>query len=192
MLSSRVKDTRYRAIDTRNSLLYFGNCLYSSHMELELNELSAAVGTRLMASNMMLATAESCTGGLIAVAVTDISGSSKWFDRGFVTYTNQSKQDMLGVKPETLTTHGAVSEQVVGEMAQGALQHSQAHISLAVSGIAGPFGGTEEKPVGTVCLAWAQKNTPVHTDTRFFQGDRQQIRQQATAAALQGVLELIA
>ncbi len=160
-------------------------------MELDLDELSAAVGNRLKARDMMLATAESCTGGLIAVVITDVSGSSKWFDRGFVTYTNQSKQDMLGVKAETLTAHGAVSEQVVGEMAQGALHHSQAQISLAVSGIAGPFGGSDEKPVGTVCLAWAQKNAPVHTDTRFFQGDRQQIRQQAVAAALQGVLEQI-
>lgn len=160
-------------------------------MKLELEELSAAVGSQLKAREMMLVTAESCTGGLVAVAITDVSGSSRWFDRGFVTYTNQSKQDMLGVKPGTITAHGAVSEQVVREMAEGALLYSQADISLAVSGIAGPFGGTEAKPVGTVCLAWAQKNTPAQSDTRFFQGNRQQIRKQAAAAALQGVLERI-
>lgn len=138
----------------------------------------------------MLATAESCTGGWVAKLITDIPGSSHWFERGFVTYTNESKQEMLGVAAETLASHGAVSEATVREMAQGALSHSRAQLSLAVSGIAGPGGGTPERPVGSVCFAWASQESGVHSEQRHFDGDRELIRRQAVATALQGVLEL--
>ena len=135
-----------------------------------------------------LACAESCTGGGIAAALTDVAGSSAWFDRGFVTYSNQAKQEMLGVSPETLLRHGAVSRETVMEMARGALERSRAQLTVAVSGIAGPGGGTRDKPVGTVWLAWASDGdvAAVH---RHFSGDRAAVRAASIDVALRGLLE---
>ena len=153
--------------------------------------IAQQVGDALLSRGWMLACAESCTGGGIAAAVTDIPGSSQWFDRGFVTYSNQAKLDMLGVRSETLSHNGAVSEATVAEMVAGALLRSQARVALAVSGIAGPGGGTVEKPVGTVCLAWQLRGQEAVLMTEHFKGDRAAIRQQTVQRALQGVLDVI-
>lgn len=153
--------------------------------------LATKVGAALQSHGMMLATAESCTGGGVASAVTEISGSSGWFDRGFVTYSNQAKVDMLGVSPDTLARFGAVSEATVREMVAGALRHSQAQIALAVSGIAGPGGGTPEKPVGMVWFAWGVKDGVSVVRLHQLAGNRGEIRAQAVRIALQGVLELL-
>ena len=140
----------------------------------------------------MLATAESCTGGWVAKVITQVSGSSQWFDRGFVTYSNIAKQEMLAVSAETLQQHGAVSEATVREMAVGALRHSHAQVALAISGIAGPGGGTADKPVGMVCFAWATADGPVRAATHRFQGNRDSIRRQAVLTALEGLLQQLA
>lgn len=152
--------------------------------------LARQVGVVLRMRGMMLATAESCTGGGIAQAVTRIAGSSAWFDRGFVTYSNAAKEEMLGVSPETIAHHGAVSEATVREMATGALQYSRAQVSVSVSGIAGPTGGTPEKPVGTVWFAWAANDT-VRTACHHLAGDRDAIRVKAARIALQGVINIL-
>jgi len=154
--------------------------------------LCSRVGEVLLARGWQLATAESCTGGAIAAAITDIAGSSQWFDRGFVTYSNPSKQDMLGVRATTLETAGAVSEATVAEMVRGALVHSLAQVTLAVSGIAGPGGGSADKPVGTVCLAWAMEGAQPVVRTEHFAGDRAAVRAQTVGRALQGVLDMLA
>lgn len=154
--------------------------------------LLGKIAANLISSGWMLTTAESCTGGWIAKVCTDLAGSSAWFERGFVTYSNAAKQDMLGVQAATLEQHGAVSEAVVAEMASGALQHSRAQIAVAVSGIAGPSGGTPTKPVGMVCFGWAVQGGAVHTETCYFQGDRDAVRQQAVQYALEGVLKRLA
>jgi nicotinamide-nucleotide amidase len=156
-----------------------------------MNQLAAQVGAALQAHGMMLAAAESCTGGGVATAVTEIAGSSAWFDRGFVTYSNQAKIDMLGVPHDTLARFGAVSEATVREMVDGALRHSQAQVALAVSGIAGPGGGTVEKPVGMVWFAWGIKDGESFTRLHQLAGNRAEIRTQAVRIALQGVLELL-
>lgn len=156
-----------------------------------MSTLAEQVGTALKAHGMMLATAESCTGGGIAQALTDISGSSAWFERGFVTYSNLAKVEMLGVRQTTLEAHGAVSEAAVREMAVGALQHSRAHFAVAVSGIAGPTGGTPEKPVGTVWFGWAVRDGEVHASLHHLKGDRTSVREQSVQIALQGVLNLL-
>jgi nicotinamide-nucleotide amidase len=158
---------------------------------MDLLTLSQQVGDALYSSGRMLVTAESCTGGWLGQVVTSIQGSSQWYERGFITYTNLSKQEMLGVSRQTLEQFGAVSEQAVTEMASGALIHSKGHISVAVSGIAGPGGGRLEKPVGTVCMAWAIKDQPPLTVTLHFQGNREEIRRKAVEAALQGVLDVL-
>jgi len=150
--------------------------------------LAAQVGALLKSHGLMLATAESCTGGWVGEAVTAVAGSSGWYDRGFITYTNESKQEMLGVRGETLVQHGAVSEVTVREMALGALTHSRAQISLAISGIAGPGGGSPGKPVGTVCFAWAVRDGAVKSERCLFPGDRWEVRRQAVEKALRGVL----
>ena len=155
----------------------------------ELDALARRVGEALANRRLWLATAESCTGGWIAEAVTAIAGSSGWFDRGFVTYSNDAKADMLGVRAATLETHGAVSEAPVGEMAAGALDHSRADLAVAVSGVAGPGGGSPAKPVGTVCLAWARRDGPTGVVTVHLDGDRAAVRRQTVILALQGVLE---
>lgn len=154
-----------------------------------LVELADELGRALKACGWMLALAESCTGGMAAQAVTAIPGSSGWFERGFVTYSNTSKIEMLGVHQETLQDFGAVSEQSVREMAQGALGHSHAQMAAAISGIAGPDGGMPEKPVGTVCFAWAV-GKHLTSATVHFDGNREKVRQQAVEYALRGVLRL--
>lgn len=155
------------------------------------DKLAHAVGCALKEKELMLATAESCTGGGVAEAVTRIAGSSEWFDRGFVTYSDGAKCEMLGVSAVTLQERGAVSEEVVREMAAGALQNSSAQVAVAVSGIAGPSGGTPQKPVGTVCFCWAMKNGAQLSATRLLPGNRQAVREKATIIALQGVLDLL-
>ena len=157
-----------------------------------LFKLAEEVGSALKARKLMLATAESCTGGWVAEAVTMVPGSSDWFERGFVTYTYISKREMLGVKEETLGKHGAVAEEVVREMAAGALARSHAQVAVAVSGVAGPDGGTPEKPVGTVCFAWSIKDGAPRAETKKFSGDREAVRRQSVEHALKGVLALLA
>lgn len=153
-----------------------------------LSTLAAELGAALKARSFMLALAESCTGGMVAQAVTSIAGSSAWFDRGFVTYSNAAKIEMLGVSTQTLERFGAVSEQTAREMAEGALKHSQAHIAGSITGIAGPDGGSIEKPIGTVCFAWIGHNLPLIVTTEHFQGNRHEIRQQASIALLAGII----
>ena len=153
-----------------------------------MENLAKRVGERLAANGQVLAIAESCTGGWVAQAVTAIAGSSDWFDRGFVTYSNAAKQEMLGVRADTLARHGAVSEHTAREMAQGALARSKATVTLAVTGVAGPGGGSAEKPVGMVCFAWASRQT-TRTETIHFSGDRESVRRQSVIHALEGVLK---
>jgi nicotinamide-nucleotide amidase len=153
--------------------------------------LAAKVGALLKSHGMMLATAESCTGGGVAQAITEVAGSSAWFERGFVTYSNRSKQQMLGVREATLRQYGAVSEMTVREMVAGALQHSAAQVALSVSGIAGPDGGTADKPVGTVWFAWGIKNGETSAQRYQLSGNRAEVREQAVRIALQGVIDLL-
>ncbi|MBK1630750.1 damage-inducible protein CinA [Thiohalocapsa halophila] len=160
-------------------------------MTPDLNALAAQLGRRLADAGLMLATAESCTGGWIAKCVTDIAGSSAWLDRGFVTYSNAAKQDMLGVAAATLAEHGAVSEPVVRAMAAGAVAHSAAQVAVAVSGVAGPDGGSADKPVGTVCFGFALPDG-VSTETLHFDGDRDAVRRQSVAHALTRLIGLLA
>lgn len=148
-----------------------------------LHDTLQHLATALQQRGWMLATAESCTGGMIAAACTDLPGSSAWFDRGFVTYSNAAKTEMLGVPAELIARHGAVSEEVVRAMAQGAMERSNAQVSIAVSGVAGPGGGSMEKPVGTVWLAWAT-STEVLAECMHFPGERTQVRAQTLAHAL--------
>jgi nicotinamide-nucleotide amidase len=154
-----------------------------------LTALATAVGARLKARGLKLAAAESCTGGWVAQAVTSISGSSEWFERGFVTYSNDAKRDMLGVRAATLERHGAVSEETAREMAAGALAASRAHVAVAITGVAGPTGGTPGKPVGMVCLAWAVRGGAVESTTRRFGGDREAVRRESVVLGLQGVID---
>ena len=158
----------------------------------DLQQLAEQVGQALRQRQWMLCAAESCTGGWVAKILTDVVGSSAWFERGFVTYTNVSKQEMLGVEARILDEHGAVSEATVQGMASGALQHSHADISLAITGIAGPGGGTEAKPVGLVWFAWGIRDTAVHSEQHVFDGDREAVRRQAVQTALQGVKACLA
>ncbi|CAI0702044.1 MULTISPECIES: nicotinamide-nucleotide amidase [Serratia] len=157
--------------------------------ENQLRKLSIAVGEKLKANGQWITCAESCTGGGIAKAITDIAGSSAYFDRGFVTYSNAAKHDLLGVAEGTLVAHGAVSEEVVREMAQGALHAAQANLALSVSGIAGPDGGSAEKPVGTVWFGFAERTGRVLARKMQFAGDRDAVRLQATIFALQTALD---
>lgn len=156
--------------------------------------LVVRLGEALKAHGHMLATAESCTGGALAEAVTAIAGSSVWFDCGFVTYSNESKQTLLGVRAETLTQFGAVSEETAREMAAGVLAASRAWIAVSITGIAGPDGGTEAKPVGTVCFGWAggRETGKVGAETQYFKGSRAQVRAAAVEYALNGLLLRIA
>jgi len=161
-------------------------------MDAELYALAGKVGDALKARKLMLATAESCTGGWVGQVVTMVPGSSNWFDRGFVTYTNDAKREMLGVPAETLKKFGAVSEQTVRAMIKGTLSRSKAHVAVAVSGVAGPDGGSPGKPVGTVCLAWGKKKgAPSHSVMRHYSGDRDAVRRQSVIDALEGVLALV-
>jgi nicotinamide-nucleotide amidase len=159
-------------------------------LDTNLDELARTLGRRLLDRGLKLTTAESCTGGWIAKVVTDIPGSSAWLERGFVTYSNDAKLDMLGVKPETLEVYGAVSEAVAREMALGALAHSRAQVAVAVSGIAGPDGGTPDKPVGTVCMAWSMPGRDVDVRRERFDGDREAVRRQTVRRVLEVLVEL--
>jgi nicotinamide-nucleotide amidase len=160
-----------------------------------LHKLAVEVGSALHGRGYSLATAESCTGGWIAKAVTDIAGSSNWFERGFITYSDLSKTEQLGVDQKLIARHGAVSATVVEAMATGALKYSTADIALAVSGIAGPDGGSPEKPIGTVWFAWAlrDKSLPrVYSENTNFKGDREKVRYAAVVRGLTGILEMLA
>lgn len=159
-------------------------------MDKAIIELSNRLGQLLLENKLMIATAESCTGGGIAQAITEISGSSAWFDRGFVTYSNQAKIQMLDVNPETLEKYGAVSEQVAIEMAQGAINNSHADIAATVTGIAGPTGGSDEKPVGLVYIGWKVKGFIEGCQLHRFTGDRSMIRQQTIYFALEEMIKL--
>jgi len=155
-----------------------------------LEQLAIQAGTVLAERSLMLATAESCTGGLVAAAVTDISGSSGWFERGFVTYSNEAKSTMLGVPAKLIREHGAVSEEVARAMVEGALLNSRAQVALSITGVAGPTGGTPDKPVGMVCFGWSNRLT-TRVETLRLRGDRDQIRRQAAEHALRGLIELV-
>jgi nicotinamide-nucleotide amidase len=154
-----------------------------------LQSMLATLAASCIGRKLKIATAESCTGGMISAAITDIAGSSVWFDRGFVTYSNEAKQQMLGVAEQTLAAHGAVSAEVVAEMANGALSHSQADLSVSVSGVAGPGGGSAEKPVGTVYLAVASRGAGASARRLQLDGDRAEIRRATVLAAIQGLIE---
>ncbi len=153
-----------------------------------IRSLASHLGRQLLQRNYMVTTAESCTGGLVAASLTDIAGSSAWFERGFVTYSNHAKVEMLGIAPDLIETHGAVSEEVARAMAEGALLESRAQLSVAITGVAGPGGGTRDKPVGTVCFAWVEMENPVQSETMHFAGDRAQVREQSVRHALGGLL----
>lgn len=162
-----------------------------NRMDNELEDLAQRLGQQLLGRGEWLATAESCTGGGVAQAVTAIAGSSGWFDRGFVTYSNPAKMDMLGVPETTLERHGAVSEATARVMAQGALMNSRADWAVAITGIAGPGGGSPEKPVGMVCFAWAYRDDGCEAQTCLFSGDRAEVRAQSVCHALAGLLKRI-
>jgi len=158
---------------------------------MDLSKIVEKIGLVLIEKQQKLATAESCTGGLVAEIITSFPDASKFFERGFVTYSNLSKTEMLGVSEQTIQKYGAVSEETAKEMAEGAVLHSQAQISLSITGIAGPSGGTEQKPVGTVCFAWSLPNHDIITVTKKFSGDRSRVRLQAAKFSLEKLLNFI-
>lgn len=158
-------------------------------MDEQIDVLAERAGRLIARQKILLATAESCTGGWIGAAVTAVPGSSAWFERGFISYSNRAKQEMLGVSADSLERFGAVSEQVVLEMARGAIERSRAHLSVAVSGIAGPDGGSAGKPVGTVWIAWGQKLGYAEAECFQFSGDRQAVRRATVIEALKGLIK---
>ena len=157
----------------------------------ELEHLAAQLGAALMRNGWRIAVAESCTGGWAAQAMTAVPGSSQWFERGFVTYSNDAKQDLLGVAGKTLVQFGAVSTETAREMAEGVLRHSRAQAVFAITGIAGPTGGSPDKPVGTVCFGWARPGEELRIDRVRFRGDRRQVRAQSVRHALREMLDLM-
>ena len=160
----------------------------------DLTDVAARVGHALQQKGWLLTVAESCTGGGVGQAITEIAGSSEWFDCGFITYSNASKTELLDVSAALIAQFGAVSEEVAGAMAEGALANSNAHVSLATTGIAGPGGAVPGKPVGTVCFAWAKNDhlhTITYTERLVFSGDRHAVRQQTVAHALKGMLRFL-
>lgn len=161
-------------------------------MVQQIEQEVASLAVLLQERGLMLTVAESCTGGWLAKVCTDMPGSSGWFERGFVTYTNEAKQEMLDVSTETLQVHGAVSEVTVAEMAIGALRHSHALVAISISGVAGPGGGSEEKPVGTVCFGWAVGGESIETEVMHFSGGRNEVRAKAVLHALQGLSQRLA
>ena len=161
-----------------------------SNTELHAPALVGLVADLMLEQQLMLATAESCTGGMIAAACTDLAGSSAWFERGFVTYSNEAKTELLGVAAGSIAEHGAVSEEVARAMAEGALRHSHAQAAVAVTGVAGPGGGSAAKPVGTVWFAWSVKGR-LSSECRHFDGDRAQVRAATLSHALQRLLQLL-
>ena len=159
-------------------------------MSTDINELAAQVGRALQDKELLLATAESCTGGGVSQAITEIAGSTGWFDCGFVCYSNASKTELLEVPAALIALFGSVSEEVAAAMAQGALANSNAHLAVSTTGIAGPTGAVPGKPVGTVCFGWANGDT-VHTERLVFSGDRHAVREQTVIHALQGLLRFV-
>jgi nicotinamide-nucleotide amidase len=157
----------------------------------EIESLAAELGRRLLAQRLRVATAESCTGGLVAGAITEIAGSSDWFDRGFVTYSNGAKLELLDVAESVLRGYGAVSESTAIAMAEGALRRSDAVLTVAITGVAGPGGGTPEKPVGMVCFAWARKGGATIGQTHYLSGNRADVRQASVAIALRGLIDAV-
>lgn len=165
-------------------------------MTTEMMELAARVGKKLQEKGLLLTTAESCTGGGVAQAITEIAGSTAWFDCGFITYSNASKTEMLDVPAALIAQFGSVSEEVAGAMAEGALANSNAHVALSTTGIAGPTGAVPGKPVGTVCFGWSlddssQNHHKTCTERLVFAGDRQAVREQTVKHALEGLLRVI-
>ncbi len=154
-------------------------------------EMIRRLAALLQGRGLMVVTAESCTGGGIAHCMTAVPGSSRWFERGFVTYSNEAKREDLGVPAEILERYGAVSEETAAAMVAGALEHSHAGISVAVTGVAGPDGGSEEKPVGYVCFGWGLRDQPPRTTHVVFEGDRATIREQSVAMAIQGLIDML-
>ena len=159
-------------------------------MTNDINDLAARVGAALQAKGLLLTTAESCTGGGVAQAITEVAGSTGWFDCGFVAYSNASKTELLDVSAALIAQFGTVSEEVAAEMASGALANSNAHVALSTTGIAGPSGAVPGKPVGTVCFGWAMGETS-HTERLVLAGDRHAVREQTVVHALQGLLRFI-
>ena len=159
--------------------------------EHEIESLAADLGQRLLARRLLVATAESCTGGLVAGAITSIAGSSEWFDRGFVTYSNDAKRELLDVDESVLRAQGAVSEATAVAMARGALKRSDAMLAVAITGIAGPGGGAPEKPVGMVCFAWVRKGGATISRTHQLGGNRAEVRQASVAIALRGLIDIV-
>lgn len=158
--------------------------------DASLHDLAARAGQALASRGLRLTTAESCTGGGIGAAITMVAGSSGWYERGYVTYSNDAKRTELGVSADTLARHGAVSEPVVLEMVEGALARSGAQVAVAVSGVAGPGGGTPAKPVGMVCLAWGRSDGVREVRTFRFPGDRAEVRGRSVVAALEGIIDI--
>jgi len=159
--------------------------------EDDVTALARALGRKCLGKRVVVVTAESCTGGGVATAITRIAGSAKWFDRGFVTYSNDAKREMLGVSQRSLRNHGAVSKEVAREMALGALARSPADVSVAITGIAGPTGGSRAKPVGTVWFAWASRDGMVQARRFRFKGGRVEVRLQSVSVAIQGLTDLL-
>ena len=159
--------------------------------DADLKALAEQVASAAQQRRLMLVTAESCTGGWIAKALTDLPGSSAWFDAGVVTYSYEAKEALLGVNPRTLERTGAVSEETALEMVSGALSRFGAGMAVAVTGIAGPSGGTPDKPVGTVWIGWKRRGGYAHASLFHFEGDREAVRRQTVAAALKGVIKAL-
>ena len=157
----------------------------------ELESLSAELGALLIEKNYFFTTAESCTGGWVGQSLTSVPGSSSWYGCGFITYSNIAKHQILDVSMDTLNSHGAVSQEVVEEMVDGALKKSRANLGVAISGIAGPGGGTKERPVGTVCLAWKLNDLPSLSVTEVFEGSRQEVRFKSVSKALKEAINLL-
>ena len=155
--------------------------------QISLLDLASRIGDSFLSRSQFLTTAESCTGGWVSMLITSVAGSSQWFDRGFVTYSNEAKQEMLAVNSQVIEIHGAVSEETARHMVLGAVEHSHAQAGLSVTGIAGPGGGSDEKPVGTVCFGWLVDGQ-CETETCHFSGDREDIRRQSAEHVLTGLL----
>jgi nicotinamide-nucleotide amidase len=167
------------------------NSQLNTTRNLDLHEITQELARVLKKNGWHLSTAESCTGGMVAASITELAGSSEWFERGYVTYSNQSKSEDIDVSQNLIEQHGAVSDQVARAMALGAKQNSGSDLSLSITGIAGPTGGSPEKPIGTVCFAWALANDQIVSETKYFEGNRQQIRQQACDFSLRKLLSLV-
>jgi nicotinamide-nucleotide amidase len=168
-----------------------GKSILNTPQNNDLHEITRELARVLIKNHWHLSAAESCTGGMVAASITDLAGSSEWFERGYVTYSNQSKSEDIDVSQNLIEQHGAVSDQVARAMALGAKQNSGSDLSLSITGIAGPTGGSPEKPIGTVCFAWALANDQIVSETKHFEGNRQQIRQQACDFSLRKLLDLL-